>query len=79
MYVVCCHRPPEIGPKSNLGKLNNVMKKFGRNVKDTAVGAVERIGAGIQGRVRFEMRVVKAMVFPHLCGHFWPCAIATVR
>lgn len=44
---------PEVTPKSNLGKFNSVMKKIGRNVKDTAVGAVERIGAGIQGRVRF--------------------------
>lgn len=41
----------ELGPKTNLGRLNNAMKNIGRNVKNTAVVAVEKIGAGIQGKV----------------------------
>ena len=45
-------RVAELGPKSNLGRLNSVMKNIGRNVKNSAVVAVERIGAGIHGKVR---------------------------
>lgn len=41
----------ELGPKSNLGRLNSAMKNIGRNVKNSAAVAVERIGAGIQGKV----------------------------
>ncbi|CAB1117750.1 unnamed protein product [Ectocarpus sp. CCAP 1310/34] len=40
----------ELGPKSNLGRLNSVMKNIGRNMKNSAVVAVERIGAGINGK-----------------------------
>lgn len=46
-----CVTTAELGPKSNLGRLNNVMKNIGRNVKNSAVVAVERIGAGIHGKV----------------------------
>ncbi|CAM9941120.1 unnamed protein product [Scytosiphon promiscuus] len=40
----------ELGPKSNIGRLNSAMKNIGRNVKNSAAVAVGRIGAGIQGK-----------------------------
>lgn len=48
----------ELGPKSNLGKLNDAMKNIGRNVKYSAAAAVERIGAGIQGKVGRDGRIL---------------------
>lgn len=48
----------ELVPKSNLGRLNNAMKNIGRNVKYSAAAAVERIGAGIQGKVGSCGRIV---------------------
>lgn len=51
LTTLCVLRVAELGPKSNLGRLNSVMKNIGRNVKNSAVVAVERIGAGIHGKV----------------------------
>lgn len=47
----------ELGPRSNLDRLNKAMKSIGRSVKCSAAAAVERIGAGIQGKVRNDGRM----------------------
>ncbi|CAM9831712.1 unnamed protein product, partial [Laminaria digitata] len=57
----------EIGPKSNLGRLNNAMKNIGRNVKNSAAVAVERIGAGIHGKHVDDGLVYYKQVVSELC------------
>eukprot|EP00903_Cladosiphon_okamuranus_P017607 g16218.t1 len=58
----------ELGPKSNLGRLNSVMKNIGRNVKNSAVVAVERIGAGIQGKNVDDGLVYYRQIVSELCS-----------
>ncbi|CAN0346027.1 unnamed protein product [Pylaiella littoralis] len=63
-----CNLAKELGPKSNLGRLNNAMKNIGRNVKNSAAVAVERIGAGIHGKHVDDGLVYYKQVVSELCS-----------
>ncbi|CAM9529665.1 unnamed protein product [Ascophyllum nodosum] len=57
----------DMGTKRNLGRLNKAIKNIGRNVKNTAAVAVEKIGAGIQGKHDDEGLVYYKQVVSELC------------
>lgn len=47
----CPDKRADMETKSNLGRLNKVIKNMSRNMKNSAVVAVEKVGAGTEGKV----------------------------
>ncbi|CAM9550711.1 unnamed protein product [Chrysoparadoxa australica] len=54
--------------KSNLSRFNSMVKNLGRNVKNTAAVAYERIGASVPGKVMDDELVYYSQLVSEVCG-----------
>ncbi|CAM9481627.1 unnamed protein product [Phaeothamnion confervicola] len=57
-----------VSPKTNLGRFNHMVKNIGRNVKNTAAVAYERIGASVPGKAGDDELVYYSQVLSTLCS-----------
>lgn len=55
-------------PTSGLGKINSIVRSIGRNVKNQAVGAYERIGSAVPGRATDDELVYYSQLVSEVCG-----------
>jgi hypothetical protein len=59
---------PSSMKRTNLGKLNHIVKSIGRNVKNTAATAYERIGASVPNRLMDDELVYYSQLISEVCS-----------